>query len=198
MAGDGTPSSVSAPAPAGLVADLMAQNDLQIKPGTMGLQVFVNSAVMPVTAQRATPLPTGPDGSEPAPADVAGWRPVLSDLASGGPALGDVTAGTLYAGYAPAGSFALSVDGHGVAARPAFGWAAQYRTGAGRASLGLSQFPLVPLGVTVELLVWVALALALIGRRRRARTTGASVTPVLAETLETTHSVTAESSGEVS
>ena len=98
---------------------------------------------------------------------MAGWQPVLGSLARGGPATGPVSAGTVYAGYAPAGSFALSVDGRGVPSRPAFGWAAQYATSAGNASLALSQFPLVPLAVTAEVLVWIALALALIGRRDR-------------------------------
>ena len=39
---------------------------------------------------------------------------------------GAVPAGTLYAGYAPAGAFALTVDGHTVTRQSAFGWAAQY------------------------------------------------------------------------
>ena len=51
MAGGSTPS-VSAPAPAGLVADLLAQDDLQAQPGVLGLQVFANGAAMPVTAER--------------------------------------------------------------------------------------------------------------------------------------------------
>ena len=82
---------------------------------------------------------------------------------------GAVPAGTLYAGYAPAGSFALTVDGHAVARQPAFGWAAQYAvTAKGRATLSLSQFPLVPLAVLLELAAWVVLALAVIGRPRGA------------------------------
>jgi len=81
--------------------------------------------------------------------------------------VGAVPAGTLYAGYAPAGSFSLTLDGHAVARRPAFGWAAQYAVSAkGGATLSLSQFPLVPLVVLLELAAWVWLALALMGRQR--------------------------------
>ena len=54
-----------------------------------------------------------------------------------------------------------------MARQPAFGWAAQYAVSAkGGATLSLSQFPLVPLVVLLELAAWVLLALALIGRRR--------------------------------
>ena len=57
----------------------------------------------------------------PGAADVVGWHPVLGSLADGDPGTGRVSTGTVYAGYAPAGSFALSVDGRGVTSRPAFG-----------------------------------------------------------------------------
>ena len=119
----------------------------------------------------------------PSATDVAGWQPVLSSLA-GGPAAGPVPAGTGYAGYAPAGSFALTQGGHTVARQPAFGWAAQYAVSAkAPATLGLSQFPLVPLVVLVELAAWALLAAALIGpsRRRRASST-ASAPPEVADT----------------
>ena len=164
LVGVGTPS-VSAPAPAGLVAELMAQDDLQVKPGPMGVQVFENSAAIPVTAQRSLPVPERGESSAAGAADVVGWHPVLGSLADGDPGTGRVSPGTVYAGYAPAGSFALSVDGRGLTSHPAFAWAAQYATTRGSASLTLSQFPLVPLAVFVELAVWIALALALLGRR---------------------------------
>ena len=92
---------------------------------------------------------------------------MLGALASGGPATGAVTRAPLYAGYAPAGSFSLRVDGQAVAGKPAFSWAAQYAVPKGQASLALSQFPLVPLAVFLELALWVALAVALVGRPRR-------------------------------
>jgi len=103
--------------------------------------------------------------SYPGPADVAGWQPVLGSSTSPA-ASGPVAPGTVYVGYAPAGSFTLVGDGASVR-RPAFGWAAQYPVSRGRATLSLSQFPYVPLGVTFEVAVWLVLAAALWGRRHR-------------------------------
>ena len=161
-----SPASVSAPPPAGLNADLLEQDDLQVVPGVLGAQVYENGANIPVTATRATALPVHA-AAYPSATDVAGWQSVLSPLSSGGPATGVVPAGTLYAGYAPAGSFTLTLGGHTVARQPAFGWAAQYAVSAkGGATLSLSRFPFVPLVVFLELAAWVLLALALIGRRR--------------------------------
>ena len=156
-------ASVDAPPPPGLEAELSAQDDLHLVPGDVGISVFENDEAMPVTAQRAAPLPVVHDWTFPSGPDVAGWEPVLASLSAPGP----VKAGTLYAGYAPAGHFALTVDGRSVAQRPAFGWAAQYATTKGGAELSLSQFPFVPLAVAVEVLVWVFLLTALVGRRRR-------------------------------
>ncbi len=62
MAGTVTPS-VSAPPPAGLQTDLLEQDDLQMVPGLMGVQVYENSEDMPVTgaAHRAAPRRDGVD-----------------------------------------------------------------------------------------------------------------------------------------
>ena len=99
------------------------------------------------------------------------------------PADSAVPAGTLYAGYAPAGAFELTVDGRTLTRQPAFGWGAQYAvTAKGQASLSLSQFPLVPLAVLLELAAWVVLALAVIGRPRRDRESVAATSPLVAET----------------
>ena len=175
MVGTVTPS-VSAPPPAGLDRDLLQQDDLQVVPGVLGVQVFENGEHMPVTAERASPLPPARTWSYPGAADVAGWQPVLGALSGGGPATGAVSAGTVYAGYAPAGSFALSIGGRAGPRRPAFGWAAQYAVMPGQASLSLSQFPYVPLAVLLELAAWVVLAVALLGRPRQARSRRAAGT----------------------
>ena len=45
-----TPASVSAPPPPGLDADLLEQDDLQVVPGVLGVQVYENGDDMPVTA----------------------------------------------------------------------------------------------------------------------------------------------------
>jgi GT2 family glycosyltransferase len=185
------PVSVSAPPPAGLNADLLQQDDLQVVPGLLGVQVYENGADMPVTATRAGALPVQASGY-PSATDVAGWQSVLSALSDGSAATGAVPSGTLYAGYAPAGAFTLKVDGHTVARQPAFGWAAQYAvTTKGQAALSLSQFPLVPLVVLLELAAWVALALAVIGRPRREREPlAAAAAPLVAETVISTETVT--------
>jgi hypothetical protein len=162
------PPSVSAPPPAGLERDLLQQDDLQVVPGVLGVQVFANGEYVPVTAGRATPLPPTRTWSYPGPTDVSAWLPVLGPLTGGAPASGPVAAGTVYAGYAPAGHFDLMAGGHAAVRAPAFGWAAQYQVAAGTASLQLSQFPLVPLAVLLEVLAWVVLLVALLGRPRRA------------------------------
>jgi hypothetical protein len=163
--------SVDAPPPRGLETDLLEQADLHLVPGDVGISVFQNDETMPVTAQRAAPLPAGSDWTYPSGADVVGWQPVLASGSgsASGAAHGPVQAGTLYAGYAPAGRFALTVDGRPVTQRPAFGWAAQFTSPKGGGELSLSQFPFVPLAVTAEVVVWVVLVSALVGRRRRPR-----------------------------
>jgi hypothetical protein len=166
LVGQAVPA-VSAPPPPGVQQDLFEQNDLQVVPGEVGVQVYRVGDDMPVTGARGAPLPAARVWSYPAAADVVGWQPVLGDLAQGAPAVGAVPSGTLYAGYAPAGKFTLTQNGKGVARRPAFGWAAQYGVRAGRASLAYSNFPYVPLVVLLEVAVWVVLAIALVGRRRR-------------------------------
>jgi hypothetical protein len=154
-----------------LQQDLEQQGDLQVVPGEDGVQVYANGEYVPVTAQRRAALPSASDWSYPKQADVAGWRPALSSLSRGTPAHGAVGTGTVYAGYAPRGRFPLTLDGRAVSPRPAFGWAAQYSTRAGHASLSFSSFPYVPLAVSLELLVWVLLAGAVLGlSHRRART----------------------------
>jgi GT2 family glycosyltransferase len=159
------PASVSAPSPAGLRTDLLEQDDLHVIPGETGVQVYENDEMMPVTAQRVAPLPPVRTWSYPGPTDVVGWKPVLGESTSPA-ASGPVAAGTVYAGYAPAGSFTLAGGGHAAVRRPAFGWAAQYAVFQGQATLSLSQFPYVPLGVTLEVAAWVALGAALWRWRR--------------------------------
>ncbi len=168
LVGSATPS-VSAPLPPGVQEDLLQQDDLQVVPGEVGVQVYQVGENMPVTASRGAPLPAVRVWSYPGATDVVGWQPVLGDLGQGQPATGEVPAGTLYAGYAPAGNFALTQNGHGAARRSAFGWAAQYRVAAGRASLSFSRFPFVPLVVLLEMAAWIALAAALVGHRPRSR-----------------------------
>jgi GT2 family glycosyltransferase len=173
-----TTTSVSAPPPPGLNADLLEQGDLEVVPGVNGVQVYKNGADMPVTATRTTALPAH-RSPYPGAGDVTGWQPVLRALSDGGAATGPVPAGTLYAGYAPAGSFALTVDGHAMPRQAAFGWAAQYAVAdKGQATLSLSQFPFTPLAVLLELAAWAAVAGAVIGGRRAGAPSRARNTPL--------------------
>ena len=164
------PASVSAPPPAGLGTDLLEQADLHVVPGEVGVQVYENDEVMPITSQRTASLSPARAWTYPGPTDVVGWQPVLG--ASSSPeGSGQVAAGVVYSGYAPAGSFALTRAGEAATQLPAFGWAAQFFVTRGPVTLSLSQFPYVPVGVLLEVVVWAALALALVGGpgRRRAR-----------------------------
>ena len=175
----GVAMSVAAPPPVGLDEALLDQNDLQSVPGALGVQVFVNPEAIPITAQRTRPVAPSAGLTWPGPADVVGWQPVLSAIGGHTAATGALGAGTVYTGYAPAGSFSLTVHGRPQASEPVFGWARQYPgVSAGSASLALRRFPFGPLAVLVELLAWVALALALLGwrgsPRRRGREAGAA------------------------
>ncbi len=170
----GVAESVQAPPPPGLQQALLDQNDLQSVPGAVGVQVFRNPEAIPITAERARPVASAGSVVWPGPLDVAGWQPVLSALAGHTAATGVLGSGTVYAGYAPAGSFTLTGSGGTIPGQSVFGWARQYpHVAAGPATLSLRRFPFGPLGVLVELLVWLVLTLALLGwpglRARRGR-----------------------------
>ncbi|MGO8861804.1 MAG: glycosyltransferase [Acidimicrobiales bacterium] len=169
--------TVQAPPPAGLDEALLDQSDLQVVPGEFGVQVFKNEEVIPTSAQRSTPLMPTATTSWPSSEEIAGWRPVLGGLASGHGASGVLASGTVYAGYAPAGSLQLTQHGRTLERQPAFGWAAQFPTAsAGTATMAVRRAPYVPLSVTLEVIVWLALAAAVLGwarplgRRRAERT----------------------------
>jgi hypothetical protein len=154
--------------PPGLQQALLNQNDLQLVPGTFGVQVFRNTDAIALTAQRSHALAATAQERWPDVGDVTGWRPVLNAHADHPAARGAIAAGTVYVGYAPAGAFALLQEGGPVARQPAFGWAGQYpAAAAGQATLELRQFPWVSLAVLVEVLGWVVLASALLGWPRR-------------------------------
>ena len=153
--------------PAGLNADLLKQDDLRVVPGEVGVQVFVNGEAMPVTAERATPLPVVPAWSYPSGADVAGWLPVLSALSDGGPATGPVGPGTLYAGYAPAGSFAADRLGPCGAAPPGVRMGGAVRRRQGTGLTRPRGIPLRPHRSAARAGRVGALAAAIVGRPRR-------------------------------
>jgi hypothetical protein len=164
-AGPSTTASVDAPPPPDLQRALLNQNDLVTVPGEFGVQVYKNTEIIPVTAQRAAPLAANSKVSWPSAADIAGWSPALQALDAPHGATGDVGRGTVVSGYAPAGDFDLTEHGTSLPRQAAFGWAGQYRTSAGTATLSFQRLPFIPLGVALELLAWLALAAALFGWR---------------------------------
>jgi hypothetical protein len=169
----GLAPSVAAPPPDGIQQALLSQNDLQIVPGTFGVQVFRNADAIPLTAERDRPLTATAVTSWPGVGDLVGWHPVLSTVADHPGATGVISSGAVYASYAPAGDFSLTQHGRSVARRSAYGWAGEYPgVSAGVATFSLKRFPYVPLAVLVEVLGWAVLAAALLGwsiPRRRAR-----------------------------
>ena len=129
---------------------------------------------MPVTATRAAPLPVDA-AAYPGGADVVGWQPVLSALADGDAAVGRRAGRHPLRRLRAGGELRPFAERARPGARPAFGWAAQYAVATkGQATFSLSQFPLVPLAVLVELAAWVVLAVAFLGRPRRPRDGGRS------------------------
>ncbi|HLN16610.1 MAG TPA: glycosyltransferase [Acidimicrobiales bacterium] len=161
----GLQSSASFPTPPDLVPTLLGQRDLlQVPTGDSSFDVFLNTATLPLRAARATG-PVTLTRSVPAANDLTGWQPALPAGAGPSSWSGPLSTGTAYAGYAPAGGWTLQVGGKTVPMRSAFGWAAQYPVAAaGPASLHFDGSPLVPLAVTLEVLGWLALAVALLWR----------------------------------
>lgn len=164
---DGMQRPQAFPAPADLVVALMDQGDLLPVPSSgSGYTVFENTAYVPERAQRSG-QPVAAAGRWPSTADVSGWHPALPGVPGSSSYAGPVGAGTTYAAYAPAGRWHLAVDGRAVPQSAAFGWAAQYGgTPAGRATLAFDGSVLPTVGGVLELLLWVAVAGALLGRRR--------------------------------
>ena len=129
-------SSVNAPPPPGLEADLLgAGRPARRARETSACTVFQNDEAMPVTAQRAAPLPVGPRRG-PIRARPTWWdgNPCCLRCRASS-AHGPVKAGTVYAGYAPAGKFSLTVDGRSVHAAPGvrMGGAVRHHQGGRRA-----------------------------------------------------------------
>ena len=164
------PRSVSAPPPPGLNTDLLEQDDLQVVPGVprrAGLRERGRHAGDGGTCRgvaECTPLPypePGGRGGLATGAQLARGRRAGDRIRAAGHPLCRVRAGW---------ELRPDVRRSQRARRPAFGWAAQYTVGSkAPASLSLSQFPLVPLAVLLELAAWVLLAGAVIGRPGESR-----------------------------
>jgi hypothetical protein len=146
--------------PGNLLPALLTQNDLRQVPGGEGFTVFENTRYVPARAQCARSQPAGS-------ALLTGCSPVLPGPAGAESFSGQLATGPVYAAYAPSGRWSLAVDGRTIARTSAFGWAAQFPgTTAGPGRLSFNGTPLVPLSALLELLVWLALGVVVLGRRR--------------------------------
>ena len=137
-------------------------------PGGGRASVFANTAYVPERASRAArPGPGGSAGrSWPTPADRrAGPRAARADRAPR--YAGPVGAGTVYAAYAPAGGWSPDRRRAGPCPGTGLRLGGPVRHGAARAGPLLPDLAvLVPLGVLLEVLLWLVVAAALLGRRR--------------------------------
>jgi len=168
LAPDAPPSGGGSALPGDLIPALMAQGDLRQVPVVgQGLWVFEDPAALPLRAERRAPAPSAAvtTAARASGAALHGWRPVLAGAAGGLRFSGHLSAGTLYSSAAPAGRWQLVSTGHVVAPRPAFGWASQYRVPAGNAVLEFRGTPLLPIGIVLEVALWLWVAVSLIRRR---------------------------------
>ncbi len=176
----------SYPVPADLTPALGRQLDLAPKFTESGVTVYANTAWFPErswvaagssAAAAAAAVPSGSPGRLPATATdpgaplVPGARAVLPGPTAQRSYTGPVPRGLVLAAVAPAGRWHLvGASGAADPRSPSFGWAAQYRVAAsGTATLRFDGGVWPPLGVAVELLLWISLAAALIERRRVVR-----------------------------
>jgi len=162
----GQPPTTAFSPPKALLPALLGQRDLREVPGSVGFAVFANTApVVPVRAARTgAAVTTGPAAGG---ADLRGWRDALPGPPGSRAYAGRLATGTVAVSYAPAGRWELSVDGRTTQRSPAFGWAAQFRVpepGSGRLWFAGSVW--LPLGLLAQVLLWVAVAGAILGRRR--------------------------------
>jgi len=156
------------PVPADLVPALVRQDDLRQVPAPAGgFSVFENMSSIPERAERSGGAVT-PSAAPSATraAGLSGWGPVLPGPVGADRYTGPLGTGTVFASYAPASRWQLVVGGKVASESAAFGWAAQYPVTAGQGTLQFRGSPLIPWGVLLEVLVWLATAAALLGRRR--------------------------------
>ncbi len=162
----GLQTARSFPPPVGLNQALLDQQDLRVVPGGEGFTIYENADYVPQRAARSGPAVTT-TSPWPSLSDLAGWKPILLGPTGAHSYQGTLTGGTVVASYAPGGSWTLDVGGHGYSSTSAYGWAAQFpNTKAGTATLSVNAPWFVPLSVLGEVLLWLAIAGALIGRRR--------------------------------
>jgi len=175
--GPATPgtTTVSRPLPAELLPGLSSQIDLRQVISESGFQVFVDDAALPERALLPAAVSPGASGASTpsattpaAPAGLTGWLPVLPSSPGSTHVTGRVGAGTLFDAVAP--FRAWQMVGPTVGTKQAhlqFGFGSSFE---------LSQPATVTvrftgswrhgLAIAAEILLWVIVLVALVGRRR--------------------------------
>ncbi len=154
--------SVQAPPPPGLQQALLDQNDLESVPGALGVQVFRNPEAIPITAQRARPVVFS--GKWPGPARSMWWGGSPSSAPWRATPRRPVSSLRRHLRrLCPGREFLVTEGGRAMAGQPCSDGPGSIPRLGGTARLSLRRFPFGPLGVLVELLAWVVLALALLG-----------------------------------
>ncbi|HEX4217163.1 MAG TPA: glycosyltransferase family 2 protein [Acidimicrobiales bacterium] len=166
------------PLPGDLDPALAQQLDLHPVVSQTGITVYENADWIPMRAERpttpanrTTPLTTSlpsPLNLAPGSPIVPGLRPVLPGPAAALSYQGPLVPGTVLAAVAPAGRWQLvAPSGRVESKRPSFGWAARYDvTTSGTGTLRFSSAIWSPLGVALQIIVWLAAITALVRRRR--------------------------------
>jgi hypothetical protein len=140
--------------------------------------VFENTDFVPERAERhGGPVSTGSSPGSltfPGPGDLQGFHAALGQGSGAQSYAGVVDGGTVVSSYAPAGRWQLKVNGVTQSPAPAYGWADQYPAVLpGAATLEFRGNAIVPVALTLEILLWLAVVAALSGpsrlRRRRRR-----------------------------
>ncbi len=171
---NGEQSPAEYPVPAGLPPALAGQLDLDPVVSGTGITVYANTAWIPERAVvpggapvANAPTDPGPLTGSPGAGIVPGAVAALPGAAASRSYQGRVPAGTVLTALAPAGRWTLVASGGTVAPRAtSFGWAGSYRVAArGVATLRFGGGALTPLAWLYSLLVWLAAASLLMGRR---------------------------------
>jgi GT2 family glycosyltransferase len=169
------------PGPARLLAALSAQSDLRQVLGQGGLHVFADDAALPEFATHVTPVtttaPTAGAGGAPAgagavpeaPPTLGGWVGVHTPAPSATVLQAEVPGGALVLGRAPSSSWKLvSGDGPTLTSSPAFGYGARFDLPipGGHVVVRQQGSWAHEVEIAAEVLAWLVVAGALLGRRR--------------------------------
>ena len=165
------------PVPSDLAPALGHQLDLSPVVSGTGITVYANADWIPERAQvvrtatsatsgRATASRGGP-ASASGSSILPGAVPVLPGAPASRSYRGPLSVGTVFTALAPAGRWSLASSGTTAPRSASFGWAGSYQVSA--AGAGVLRFdggPLTPLSLLYSVLIWFAVVIMVVGRRR--------------------------------